>query len=187
MRIFRDIGTLPRFEHAVATVGSYDGVHLGHRALLKRLTEEARRTGGESVVVTFDPHPRMAMGRADGMRLLTTLEQKARLLERAGVDNLLVVRFDSAFRALSGMEFIERYLLQAIGAEALIVGYDHRFGHDRMSGEALAATGRIRVIEVAEEQVDGRHVSSTVIRRLLDEGRRSEAEELLGYGWPPEG
>lgn len=181
MRIYHGIEALPRFRHAVVTVGSFDGVHRGHQAMVARLVEEARRLGGESVVVTFDPHPRVALGRAEGMRLLTTPEEKARLLERMGVDNLVVLPFDRAFSALSGEEFARRYLVDAFGAEVLVAGYDHRFGHDRMHGEQLERLGLLRVVTVGEELAEGRHVSSTAVRRLLDEGRTREAEELLGH------
>lgn len=181
MRIFRGFGSLPAFRHAAVTVGSFDGVHRGHRALLDRLTEEARKTGGESIVMTFDPHPRVALGRAEGLRLLTTLEEKNALLEEAGVDNLIIIPFDRAFAALSGREFIERHLCGAVGAETLVAGYNHRFGHDGMSADEVEESGLLRVVRVDECKVAGEHVSSTVIRRLLGEGRTAEAERLLGH------
>ena len=105
MRLFHGFEALPAFRTPAVTVGSYDGVHLGHRALVKRLVAEARAGEGESIVVTFEPHPRIALGRAEGLRLLTTLDEKAALLEAAGVDNLVVIPFDRAFAALSGAEF----------------------------------------------------------------------------------
>lgn len=181
MRVFHGFSALPAFRRAVVTIGSFDGVHRGHRALLDRLAEEARAVGGESVVLTFEPHPRIALGRAEGLRLLTTLEEKAALLEKAGVDNLIIIPFDRAFSALSGREFIERYVRRAVGAETIVAGYDHRFGHDRIDADRLAELGLLRVVRVGECRIDGQHVSSTVIRRLLDEGRRAEAERLLGY------
>ena len=180
MRVFRGFDSLPAFTHAAVTVGSFDGVHRGHRALLDRLTAEARAAHGESIVMTFDPHPRVALGQAEGLRLLTTLEEKTALLEEAGVENLIVIPFDRAFAALSGREFIERYVCGAAGAEILIAGYNHRFGHDAMSAAEIEAAGLLRVVRVDECLADGLHVSSTVIRRLLDEGRTAEAERLLG-------
>ncbi|MDE7005318.1 FAD synthetase family protein [uncultured Alistipes sp.] len=181
MRIFQGFASLPDFGRAAATIGSFDGVHAGHRALLERLTDEARATGGESVVLTFEPHPRIALGRAYGLRLLTPLDEKIELLAQIGVDNLIVIPFDRSFSALSGREFIERYICGTVGAETLIVGYNHRFGHDRIGADEIEAQGIIRVVRVAECRVDDRHVSSTVIRRLLDEGRAEEAERLLGH------
>ena len=181
MRIFRGIASLPDFAHAAVTVGSFDGVHLGHRALLERVVAEARKQGGESVVVTFEPHPRIALGKAEGLRLLTTPEEKTRLLAEAGIENMIVVAFDQAFAALSGREFIDRYLCRAIGAETLVAGYDHRFGHDRIGADEVEAAGTIRVVRVDERRVEGEPVSSTIIRQLLDEGRTAEAERLLGH------
>lgn len=181
MRVFQGFAALPEFRRAVATIGSFDGVHAGHRALLERLTGEARATGGESVVLTFDPHPRIALGQAEGMRLLTPLDEKIELLTQIGVDNLIVIPFDRTFSALSGCEFIERYICGTVGAETLIVGYNHRFGHDRIGAEEIEAQGIVRVVRVVECRVDDRHVSSTVIRRLLDEGRVEVAEQLLGH------
>ena len=181
MRVFQGFGALPAFRHAVATVGSFDGVHAGHRALLERLTAEARAAGGESVVLTFEPHPRIALGQAEGLRLLTPLDRKIELLTESGVDNVVVIPFDRAFSALSGREFIERHICGAVGAETLIVGYNHRFGHDRLGAAEIEALGLLRVVRVGECRVAGQAVSSTVIRRLLDEGRVAEAERMLGY------
>lgn len=180
MRVFHGFDSLPRFVRPVVTVGSYDGVHLGHRALIDRLVAEAREQGGESIVLTFEPHPRVTLGRADGLRLLTTLDEKVRLLEAMGVDNVIVIPFDRTFSALSGGEFVREYLQRRLGAGTLVAGYDHRFGHDRIDSEAIAGLG-MRVIRIDECEVGGEHVSSTVIRRLIDEGRITEAERLLGH------
>ena len=168
-RVFRGFDALPRFVRPVVTVGSYDGVHLGHRALIDRLTAEARAVGGESVVLTFDPHPRITLGRGEGLRLLTTLDEKVALLRGLGVDNVIVIPFDRTFSALSGEEFAR-----------LVAGYDHRFGHDRIDCDRLAALG-MRIIRVDERSVEGEHVSSTAIRRLVEAGRIAEAERLLGH------
>lgn len=140
-RVFRGFDALPRFVRPVVTVGSYDGVHLGHRALIDRLTAEARAVGGESVVLTFDPHPRITLGRGEGLRLLTTLDEKVALLRGLGVDNVIVIPFDRTFSALSGEEFARRYLIGKVGAATLVAGYDHRFGHDRIDCDRLAALG----------------------------------------------
>lgn len=180
MRVFYGFDALPRFREPAVTVGSFDGVHLGHQALLARLCEEARATGGESIVLTFDPHPRITLERIDGFRQLTTLDEKLALLERLGIDDVIVIPFDRAFSALSGREFIERYLKGRIGTRTLVVGYNHRFGHDRYDCRTAADCG-LRIVQVDEREVEGHHVSSTVIRRLLDAGDTAEAERLLGH------
>ena len=122
MRVFHGFNSLPQFICPVVTVGSYDGVHLGHRALIDRLVAEARTSGGESIVLTFEPHPRITLGRAEGLLLLTTLDEKVRLLETLGVDNVIVIPFDRTFSALSGEEFVREYLLRRLGARTLVVG-----------------------------------------------------------------
>ena len=180
MRVFHGFDALPHFGRPAVTVGSYDGVHLGHRALIGRLIAEARANGGESVVLTFEPHPRITLGRAEGLRLLTTLDEKTALLEELGVDNVIVIPFDRAFSALSGEEFVNDYLIGRVGAETLVAGYNHRFGHDRIDCDTLAASGRLRVVKVEPCTVDGQRVSSTLIRRLLEEGKTAEAARLTG-------
>lgn len=180
MRVFHGFDTLPQFVRPAVTVGSYDGVHLGHRALIGRLVAEARANGGESIVLTFEPHPRITLGRAEGLRLLTTLDEKLSLLAELGVDNVIVIPFDRTFSALSGEEFVNDYLIGRVGAETLVAGFNHRFGHDRIDCEALAASGRLKVVKVEPCSVGGMNVSSTKIRRLLEEGKTAEAELLLG-------
>lgn len=180
IRVFHGFGALPRFVHPVVTVGSYDGVHRGHRALIERLVAEARAAGGESIVLTFDPHPRVTLGRGEGLRLLTTLDEKIALLGELGVDNVIVIPFDQAFSTLTGAEFVDRYLIGRVGAETLVAGYNHRFGHDRLDCDTLAASGRLRIVKVEPCTVDGQRVSSTLIRRLLEEGKTAEAARLRG-------
>lgn len=181
MRIYHGFDNLPHFNHPAVTVGSYDGVHRGHRTLIERLVKEARAAGGESLVMTFEPHPRIALGRAEGLRLLTTLDEKAALLSDLGVDNLLVIPFDRSFSALSGREFVDRYLIGRLGAETLVAGFNHRFGHDGLSCDDRQVTDRLRVVRVGPCTVDGMRVSSTAIRRLLESGNLAGAEHLLGH------
>ncbi len=182
IRVYLGFGALPRFVHPVVTVGSYDGVHRGHRALIERLVAEARAAGGESIVLTFDPHPRVTLGRGEGLRLLTTLDEKIALLGELGVDNVIVIPFDRAFSALTGAEFVDRYLIGRVGAETLVAGYNHRFGHDRLDCDTLAASGRLKIVKVEPCTVDGQRVSSTLIRRLLEEGKTAEAARHRGGG-----
>lgn len=185
MRVFRGFGELPAFRFPAVTVGSYDGVHGGHRMLLQAAAEAARQLGGESVVVTFEPHPRIALGRAEGLRLLTTLDEKILLLDRFGVDNLVVIPFDLAFSRLPYATFVEEYLLGRIGMRQMIVGYNHRFGHnkegDRSTLGALGRSSGFEVTEVAEQHVDAGRVSSTIIRRIIAEGDMARAVRLLTH------
>lgn len=171
---------LPSLEEpTVVTVGSFDGVHRGHRALLQRLTTIARSEGLRSVVVTFDPHPRIALGRAEGLQLLTTSAEKEALLAAAGVDYLVTVPFDQHFAQQRGEAFAREFLMGKLQARVLVAGYNHRFGHDRIEAASLRIDGlRIECVEAVEWQ--GYKVSSTVIRNLLAEGKTEEAKELLG-------
>ena len=180
-KVFQGFEDLPHFIRPAVTVGSFDGVHRGHRALIGRLVAEARAVGGESVVLTFEPHPRITLGRAEGLRLLTTFEEKVALLAELGVDNVIVIPFDRAFSALSGREFVERCLIGRVGAETLVAGYNHRFGHDGVACDAPEVASRLRVVRVGPCTVDGMRVSSTAIRRLLDAGDRTTAEHLAGH------
>ena len=184
MRVFHGFEELPHFRHPAVTVGSYDGVHRGHRVLIERLVAEARAAGGESIVMTFEPHPRIALGRAEGLRLLTTLDEKVALLAELGVDNLIVIPFDRAFSALTGREFVDRYLIGRLGAETLVAGFNHRFGHDGLACDDPQVSERLRVVRVGPCTVDGVRVSSTAIRRLLAAGECAAAEHLLGHPLP---
>lgn len=181
MRVFYGFEHLPHFDHPAVTVGSYDGVHLGHRALIERLVGEARAAGGESIVMTFEPHPRIALGRAEGLRLLTTLDEKIALLEGLGVDNLIVIPFGRTFSTLTGREFVDRYLIGRLGAETLVAGFNHRFGHDGLACDDPQVCERLRVVRVGPCTVDGVRVSSTAIRQRFESGDLAGAEHLLGH------
>lgn len=164
----------------VVTVGSFDGVHRGHQALLAAARKEADRIAGKVVVVSFEPHPRIALGKDDGLLLLTELEEKAELLSRYGVDYLVVLPFDQSFAQQSGSEFATSILMEEIGAKSLIAGYNHRFGHDRILASELRIEG-LNVVRVARCEVEGEQVSSSAIRRLIAEKDYTSAERLLGH------
>ncbi len=171
---------------AALTVGSYDGVHRGHRKIIARMVAVAQCRGLRSVVVTFEPHPRRVLkGEVAGpLGLLTTLDEKVELLEGEDVDLLVVVRFTPEFALRSSDDFIRNFLVGCLGAKCIIVGYDHAFGRDRSgSRETLERLGsELEVdIEVVEEVLIGNeHFSSTKIRRLLDCGMIEEANVFLG-------
>ena len=173
MRVFYGFDALPHFVRPTVTVGSYDGVHSGHLALLRTVAGRARAQGGESVVLTFEPHPRVTLGRADGLRLLTSLEEKIYLLGQQGIDNLIVIPFDKD-------ETLNTFELQL---ETLVVGFNHRFGRDKQgSYDYLGSHGfGLEVVEVGECDVDAEKVSSTVIRRLVAQGDMARAARLLSH------
>lgn len=171
MRVFDGMDDLPYFTRPVATIGTFDGVHRGHRVLLGELLERTRERGGESVVITFDRHPRAES------RLLTSHDEKIALLETEGVDNVIVMPFTNTLRRLTAREFVRRYLVGKLGIAELVVGFDNRIGSDR-SGD-LEALGREFGFAVTRAQ-EAPEVSSSRIRELLRAGRTEEARELLG-------
>ncbi len=184
MRVFRGFDDLPTFEGAVVTLGSFDGLHKGHIALLERLCTEAKQSGGESVVLTFAIHPRVVLGRVEDLRLLTSLEEKIMLLERMGIDNLIIMSFDKQFSRLSYDDFVRQYLVDKIGVKRLVVGYNHHFGRGSEGNYDVAVQlGEecgFEVVRVDEMLCDGdTHVSSTVVRRKVESGDMIGAEQML--------
>jgi riboflavin kinase/FMN adenylyltransferase len=170
--------------HGVVTVGNFDGLHVGHREILRIVTQRARGRGGEAAVYTFEPHPRKVLRPDDAPRLLTTLEQKLELMEAAGVAVAIVEPFDREFARRSAVEFVRDVLHARLRPEEVYVGYDFRFGHDREgSMRTLTELGPhlgFAVTIVPEVTVGGRDVNSTRIRELLARGQVEEAGELLG-------
>lgn len=168
----------------VVTIGSFDGVHSGHKVLLDSLKQMARRLDAESVVVTFDPHPRIAMGRAEGMGLLTTIEERTLLLEREGIDRMVVARFDEKFRSQPYDAFVREALVAKLGMVGMIVGYNHRLGRGNEGNydslQPLAKECGFELECVSQHLVDGSKISSTVVREVMARGDMREVEHLLG-------
>jgi riboflavin kinase / FMN adenylyltransferase len=168
------------------TVGSFDGVHVGHRKIIAAMVAHARSKALCSVIVTFEPHPRLVLDRSREcpVRLLSSLEEKIDNLESLGIDLLVVVRFDREFSARSSESFIRDVLVKLLGAEHVVVGYDHGFGRDRSGGgDTLAALGvecGFTLEVIGKVSAGTEHVSSTRIRELLETGRIREANECLG-------
>lgn len=179
MRVFRGIESLPTLHNAVATMGSFDGVHSGHRVLLERVKQRAEELQGESVVITFDPHPRYVLGTGEGMQLLSTIEEKIFLLEQAGIDNLLIIPFTIEFSRTSPQEFIMS--LTDIGIHSMVVGYNHRFGHKKEGDYNYLSThgGNLEITMVEQQQVANGKVSSTIIRQKIAQGDMQVVEQML--------
>ena len=172
----------PQIRNGVATVGSYDGVHSGHRILLDEVVRRAKACDGESVVLTFEPHPRITLGNDEGLRLLSTFEEKCRLLECVGVDYVVVIPFDEAFSHLSREEFIDDYLVGKLGIKQLVVGYNHHFGHNKEGNHSfLLQHGALQVVEIAQYTDNGNKVSSTTIRQAIGDGDMAFARQMLGH------
>ena len=182
MKVIRGFDNPPLIRNAVATVGSYDGVHRGHRILIEEVIRRAQESQGESVVLTFEPHPRITLGNDEGLRLLSSFEEKCRLLEQVGVDYIVIIPFDEAFSRLSREEFIDDYLVGKLGIQQLVIGYNHHFGHNKSGDHSfLVAHGALDVVEVAQYTDNGNKVSSTTIRNAILGGDFSLARQMLGH------
>lgn len=185
MRVFHGFDSIPSFGGAVVTLGSFDGLHRGHLELLKRCRESVAESGGESVVLTFATHPRVVLGRSEGLRLLMTTEEKIMLLEGYGIDNLIIIPFDKDFSRLSYEDFVKRYLVEMVGMKRLVAGYNHHLG--RGSEGSYSSLMKLSEecgfeVERVGEWRDPKcgNVSSTVVRALVMRGEMERVSELLG-------
>jgi riboflavin kinase/FMN adenylyltransferase len=192
MNVYREISEVPRDDKTAVTLGTFDGVHLAHRQILNSVTQLAKQNNSRSFVITFEPHPQEVLkNKTPDIKLLTSLEEKLRLLEKIGIENVLVIKFTEAFSKTQAREFYEKYVYGAIGLSELVIGYDHLFGRDRQGDfQTLVDLGKefnFRVHRVEEIDVDGKPVSSTRIRKALAEGNIEEANKLLGHEYSFDG
>ncbi len=185
MRVFNGLDSLPHLGRNMVTVGSYDGVHRGHRHLLDILKSRAAECGAQSTVVTFAAHPRMVLGKERNLRLLSVQEEKILLLSETGVDNLVIIPFNLELSRMTPLCFVQEILIRRIGACGMVVGYDHHFGRDRSGDfdflEKMRGEYGFDVFEAPEFVTDGLTVSSTTVRRAVEEGDMSAAAHLLGH------
>lgn len=183
-KIYLDEKTTPG-KPLVATIGFFDGVHRGHQFLIKQVCDEAKASGMESAVITFDEHPRKVLHQDYQPRLLSTLEEKLILLSRTGIGNAVVLHFDREMAGLSAHDFMEKVLRDRLNVKKLIIGYDNRFGHNRAEGfYDYVRMGHEMGIEVIQSQafsLDGVNVSSSYIRKLIEKGELELANKCLGY------
>ena len=185
MKIYYDIRDFKKVPNAIVTIGTFDGVHIGHQAILKNLVKHAKEIGGESVVVTFYPHPRQVLSSDANIRFITTQNEKIRLLQALSIDNLIIIKFTKEFAALSSDDFIKEYIVNNIQPAVLIIGYDHHFGKGRTGDfemlNNLGSQYHFKVEKIQEQDVDNVAVSSTKIRHYLEDGDIKNANKLLGY------
>ncbi|WP_324676528.1 bifunctional riboflavin kinase/FAD synthetase [Hymenobacter sp. GOD-10R] len=191
MQVVQDLAQFPHLGNAVVTSGTFDGVHIGHQKILRRLLEVARQDDAPSVVISYWPHPRLVLApplshpQPLDLHLLSSLEERIALLEKAEVDYLLVVPFTKEFAQLSSEEYIQQLLVSTVGTRKLVIGYDHRFGKNREgSFEYLSQHADrygMEVEEIPRADVDEVGVSSSRIRRALESGDVQTASRYLGY------
>lgn len=185
MIIYRSLSEIHApLENPVITIGNFDGVHLGHREIFRRLKKSARELDGVSVVVTFAPHPLRVVKSTNDLKLINTLEEKITLIETSGVDYLIIIPFDLEFAAIPPVEFIEKILVKKIGMKKIIIGYDYAFGRNREGNfQMLSSYGKTFSYEVEELSPisSGERVySSTLIRKMVDNGEVSNVVKFLG-------
>ena len=191
MQVHRNIDSLPQFRNAVITIGTFDGVHLGHQKIITALVQEAKKLGGESVIITFDPHPRKIITPAGHLQLINTLHEKIDLLQEKEIDHLVVVPFTLSFSEQAAEAYIKYFLVKLFHPHTIIIGYDHHFGKDRKGNyrllEEKAWVYNYRLMEIPKQVLDEIAVSSTKIRDALLNGNVETANKLLGYDFFFEG
>jgi riboflavin kinase/FMN adenylyltransferase len=185
MLVYRNINLLPHFRNAVLTIGTFDGVHTGHQQLIAQMKKRASVINGETVILTFDPHPRTVINAASGIRLINTLDEKIELLDTNGIDHLVIIPFTEEFAQLSPLDYISRFLIHCFHPHTLIIGYDHHFGKGRAGNYALlkeqSAVHNYELLEIPAHLLDSISVSSTRIREAIGIGDMVTANQLLGY------
>lgn len=185
MKIYEDLNDFPQIKNAVVTLGTFDGVHRGHQKILSRIRAIADETEGETVLVTFWPHPRLVLYPEEhNIRLLSTFEEKTQMLQKYGVDHLVTLPFTKDFSQLRSEDFVQKILVDKIKTKILVIGYDHRFGKNREGGlDHLLAhknTYGFEVEEIPRKDIDHIGISSTKIRKALEKGMVDIAHDFLG-------
>ena len=192
MKVYTDIDQFGPIKKPFVTTGTFDGVHFGHRVILKKLIKQAKAEGGESVLLTFYPHPRMILFPEDNsLKLLTSQPEKIKLLEKLGIEHLIIIPFTTGFSRMKAFKFVRDILVNKIGVYKLIIGYDHQFGRNREGNlkqlEELAPLFEFEIEEIPAQDIDAVNISSTKIRNALMQGDIKSADEYLGYEYPISG
>ena len=187
MKIYQSLNEFKPTKKTIVTLGTFDGVHLGHTAILDKICTIAKQENLESVLLTFFPHPRLIISNDSEIKMLNTMAEKAMLLEQKGIQNFIIHPFDKLFSELSPREFVEQVLIKQLNIQKIIIGYDHKFGKNRAADfNDLIVFGKefgFEVEEISAKQVNEVSVSSTKIRDSLLEGKVSLANEYLGYAY----
>lgn len=170
---------------SVITIGTFDGVHLGHKTILKRLVKTAKNENLDSVVLTFFPHPRMVLRQDNDIKLINNISERKKLLEKTGIDHLVIHPFSFEFSQLSALEYVRDILVKKLKTKKIIIGYDHRFGKDRTATiddlREFGKTYDFEVEEISAKEMDDVAISSTKIRKALENGDIETANKFLGY------
>ncbi len=185
MQVYRNADSLPVFKNAVITIGTFDGVHTGHRQIIDQLRQEAQQIDGETVIITFDPHPRKVLNAASDIKLINTTDEKIELLAQQDIDHLVIVPFTGEFSKLTAEEYVSEFLVKKFHPHTIIIGYDHRFGSGRKGDyhllENLSPVFNYVLREIPVHVLNAISVSSTSIRQAIIHTDIATANELLGY------
>ena len=191
MKTIHGIENFPADEASIVTIGTFDGVHLGHQQILKQLIDTSRKSKLKSVLLTFFPHPRMVLQPDVPMHLIQTIEERERALAKTGLDYLVIHPFSAEFSRLSADDYVKRVLVQQLNVQKVVVGYDHRFGRNRTASLEdmyhYADIYDFELIEIDAKKIDSTAVSSTKIRKAIDEGNIELANTYLGQPFTLEG
>ena len=183
MRIFDNLKSYSSEKESILTIGTFDGVHIGHNKILKRLIQDSKKNNLSSLVMTFFPHPRMILNKSHEIKMIDTIDEKINLLEKTGLDNLIIHPFDNNFSKIRAKEFVEEILVKKLKIKEIIIGYDHKFGKDReASVEDLKKFGKdymFTVKEIPAQEIDSIAISSTKIRNAILNGEIEKCNKFL--------
>jgi len=192
MKVHYDLTALPQFKDAIVTMGAFDGVHKGHQQIIQRMKELAQKVQGETIIITFHPHPRKVISSVPGeIKQLSNIKERIQLLEAVGIDHLVIINFDYKFSNMTADQYVEDFLYQYFKPNTVIVGYDHHFGKGRNGNiellKTMGAKLHFQVEEIHEQLVQSEIISSTLIRNYISEQQIKKANDLLGYAYFFEG
>ncbi len=187
MQVYNDLFSIKKDENTVLTIGTFDGVHLGHQEIIGKVKKKAAELRARSFLVTFNPHPRNVLAEPGSVKILSTLKEKEEILQKLGIENLFVINFTKEFSQLPAEKFFSDYIINGIGLREIIIGYDFHFGKGRSGSiETIIEMGKknnFNVNKVEEVTFNGNEISSTEIRKALTEGNIQQANELLGRNY----
>ena len=188
MRVHQSVEKYDHKEHlSVLTIGTFDGVHIGHQKIIERLNQVKSQDFERSMILTFYPHPRMVLDQSNDIKMLTTMEEKTYLLEKFGLDDLIIEPFTKEFSRLSALDFVRNILVSQLNIKKLVIGYDHHFGKNREGNfEQLSEYGELydfQVEEISAQEIESVSVSSTKIRKAIENGDMEKANKYLGYNY----
>ncbi len=185
MKIFNGFEEITSIKNAVLTIGTFDGVHIGHQKILQKLQEEAYKIEGETVLFTFYPHPRMVLNPTNhGLKLIQTQEEKIKKLKKLGLENIIIQPFTEAFSNLTAQDFIEKFLIEKLNVKKLVIGHDHQFGKNREGTLSflieMSEIHNFEVIEIPAQEINEVNISSTRVRKAIESGDVQVANSYLG-------